>query len=57
MSQMKEMFEKPVMDLILFDSEDIIITSGCPSDDECDFVCTNHCRTYSCSDVCYSDQL
>lgn len=54
---MKEMFEKPVMEMIEFDSEDIIITSGGCLDDECDFVCTNHCRTYSCSDVCYSDAL
>lgn len=48
---MKEMFEKPVMEMIEFDAEDIIITSGC-NDDACDFVCTNHCLS-----VCYSDAL
>ncbi len=51
---MKESFKKPKMQMISFEAEDIIITSGgCTSD--CDPVCENHCKSGICTGNCYSD--
>ena len=49
---MRESFEKPEMQMLSFDAEDIITTS-CSSD--CDPVCENHCKSGICTGNCYSD--
>ena len=38
---MKVKFEKPVLEIVRFDTEDIIQTSGCRGD--CVKVCERHC--------------
>lgn len=46
---MKEKFKKPVMEVIEFDPEDVIVTS-CTTD-YCGFDCKKNCR-----DICYGDR-
>lgn len=55
---MKEMFEKPVMNLILFDYEDIIVTSSCPTkcSGHCVIVCTSDCTVvFNSPSICSND--
>ena len=40
---MKENFVKPLMEVVTFNAEDIIQTSGCQGD--CGLVCVNKCTT------------
>ncbi len=47
--QKKERFEKPNMEKIMFEAEDVIVTSGGCSGD-CVSICQNNCR-----DVCGHD--
>lgn len=49
---MKEMFEKPVMEMIEFDSEDVIATSGCAG--YCGFDCNPYCQSV-CHGYCMAD--
>jgi hypothetical protein len=56
---MKEMFEKPVMEMIEFDSEDIIITSACSTNcsPHCIMICTDDCQVVSRTPAGCSDDL
>ena len=42
--QKKERFEKPEMEKVMFETEDVIVTSGGCSPD-CTLICTNDCQT------------
>ena len=48
---MREKFEKPAMEKIKFEAEDIIVTSGGCSG-HCNMVCNNDCMQV-CSGVCH----
>ncbi len=41
--QTKEKFEKPEMEVVEFDSEDVIVTSTCASDHYCVVDCQPNC--------------
>lgn len=38
--------EKPAFEVVAFDAEDVIVTSGCSMDcpDDCGWVCDNKCE-------------
>lgn len=50
---MKKMkFEKPEMEKVMFEAEDVIVTSGgCMGD--CQHICGNDCQMI-CEGICYS---
>ena len=50
MKERFEKFEKPVMEKITFEAEDIIVTSGCSGD--CRRICSTDCITV-CQGVCH----
>ena len=51
---MKERFAKPTLEVVMFDAEDVIVTSGCSGN--CLDVCTGYCRDvcgHDCQNVTY----